>query len=109
MRFSVPFCYVVVNYLWECLLLRSPCLSSLVFFLITKIVRHAVMGMLPKNSLRKRMVTKLLIYPGPSHPHEDKLPADSTQSLLERTERIIADKRPMELRKNQDETYVEWP
>ena len=67
------------------------------------------MGMLPKNDLRKRHVTKLLIYPGPSHPHEDMLPLDSTQSLLEISERSPADKRPEDVRKHQDESYVQWP
>lgn len=77
--------------------------------LFPKILRRAVMGMLPKNSLRKRLVTKLLIYPGPSHPHEDRLPADSSQSLLERSERSLNDKRPPDIRKTQDENYIEWP
>ena len=66
------------------------------------------MGMLPKNGLRKRMVTKLLIYPGPSHPHDDKL-ADSAQSLLERSDRALIDRRPADIRKYQDENYTEWP
>ena len=67
------------------------------------------MGMLPKNGLRKRFATKLLIYPGPTHPHEDHLPMDTTQSLLERSDRTLRDRRPPEIRKNQDENYVPWP
>lgn len=67
------------------------------------------MGMLPKNGLRKRMVTKLLIYPGPSHPHDDQLPADSAVSLLERSDRTPVDRRPVDIRKYQDENYAEWP
>lgn len=67
------------------------------------------MGMLPKNGLRKRMVTKLLIYPGPSHPHEDRLPSDSAQSLLERSDRALKDRRPADIRKYQDDNYIEWP
>lgn len=74
-----------------------------------QILRRAVMGMLPKNSLRKRMVTKLLIYPGPSHPHDDQLPADSAQSLLERVDRALVDRRPADIKKYQDENYTEWP
>lgn len=67
------------------------------------------MGMLPKNSLRKRMVTKLLIYPGPSHPHDDQLPADSARSLLEKSDRKLIDRRPADIRKYQDDNYIEWP
>ena len=67
------------------------------------------MGMMPKNDLRKRLVTKLLIYPGPSHPHEDMLPLESTQSLLDVSERTPADKRSADVRKHQDENYVQWP
>ena len=34
----------------------------------------AVKGMLPKNSLSRRLVTKLKIYAGPEHPHEAQKP-----------------------------------
>ncbi|CAM9165833.1 unnamed protein product [Hapterophycus canaliculatus] len=74
-----------------------------------EILRRAVVGMLPKNGLRKRMATKLLIYPGPSHPHEDRLPEDSALSLLEKSDRKLADRRPEDIRKYQDDNYVEWP
>ena len=33
------------------------------------IIRHAVKGMLPKTKLGDKMITKLYIYPGPEHPH----------------------------------------
>jgi len=32
-------------------------------------IRHAVKGMLPKNKLGSRMITRLKIYAGPEHPH----------------------------------------
>jgi large subunit ribosomal protein L13 len=38
------------------------------------LVRLAVKGMLPKNRLSRRLVTKLKVYPGPSHPHEAQKP-----------------------------------
>jgi len=38
----------------------------------TKIIRHAVSGMLPKNKLRKRMLTRLRIYADEKHPYEDR-------------------------------------
>lgn len=37
------------------------------------IIRHAVWGMLPKNKLRDRMITRLFIYKDDKHPYEDKL------------------------------------
>ncbi len=35
----------------------------------TKIIKIAVSGMLPKNSLRKKLLARLKIYSGPDHPH----------------------------------------
>lgn len=39
-----------------------------------EIIKHAVKGMLPKNSLGKSMFKKLKIYTGPDHPHEAQMP-----------------------------------
>lgn len=39
----------------------------------TEIMRQAVWGMLPKNKLRAKLITRLYIYPGAQHPHEDKI------------------------------------
>jgi len=33
------------------------------------VIREAVYGMLPKNKLRARMITRLKLYKGPEHPH----------------------------------------
>jgi len=41
----------------------------------TEVIRIAVKGMLPKNSLGRQMLRKLKIYPGPDHPHEAQKPA----------------------------------
>jgi large subunit ribosomal protein L13 len=38
------------------------------------VLRFAVRGMLPKNSLGRRQLTKLKIYRGPNHPHEAQQP-----------------------------------
>jgi large subunit ribosomal protein L13 len=38
------------------------------------VVRLAVKGMLPKNRLSRRLVTKLKVYAGPDHPHEAQKP-----------------------------------
>lgn len=39
-----------------------------------EILRIAVRGMLPKNSLGRQMLRKLKIYAGPNHPHEAQKP-----------------------------------
>ncbi len=41
----------------------------------TEVIRTAVKGMLPKNSLGRQMLRKLKIYAGPNHPHEAQKPA----------------------------------
>ncbi len=40
----------------------------------TRVIEHAVRGMLPKNRLGRRMIKKLKVYAGPDHPHEAQLP-----------------------------------
>ena len=39
-----------------------------------KMIREAVLGMLPKNRLRKRMVKRLKIYVADQHPHAAQTP-----------------------------------
>ena len=41
----------------------------------TEVIRIAVKGMLPKNSLGRQMLRKLKLYAGPNHPHEAQKPA----------------------------------
>ena len=40
----------------------------------TEVIRTAVKGMLPKNRLAARQLTKLKIYAGPEHPHAAQSP-----------------------------------
>jgi large subunit ribosomal protein L13 len=40
----------------------------------TEVLRVAVKGMLPKNRLARRQLTKLKIYAGPEHPHAAQNP-----------------------------------
>ena len=40
----------------------------------TEVLRKAVKGMLPRNRLARRQLTKLKIYAGPEHPHEAQAP-----------------------------------
>ncbi|MEG3437393.1 50S ribosomal protein L13 [Pannus brasiliensis CCIBt3594] len=39
-----------------------------------RIVEHAVRGMLPKNSLGRKLFTKLKVYKGSEHPHQAQKP-----------------------------------
>ena len=39
-----------------------------------RVVHEAVRGMLPKNSLGRKMLDKLKVYAGPNHPHEAQKP-----------------------------------
>jgi large subunit ribosomal protein L13 len=41
-----------------------------------RVVRHAVRGMLPKNSLGRKLYRKLKVYCGPSHPHAAQKPEE---------------------------------
>jgi large subunit ribosomal protein L13 len=39
-----------------------------------RVIREAVLGMLPKNRLRKRMAARLLVYTDGQHPHQAQKP-----------------------------------
>jgi large subunit ribosomal protein L13 len=39
-----------------------------------QLIKLAVKGMLPKNRLSRKLVTKLKVYPGPDHPHDAQKP-----------------------------------
>ncbi len=41
----------------------------------TRVIEHAVKGMLPKNRLGRRMLRKLKVYAGPEHPHAAQQPS----------------------------------
>jgi large subunit ribosomal protein L13 len=43
-----------------------------------ELVRLAVKGMLPKNRLSRKLVTKLKVYAGPDHPHSAQKPQTLT-------------------------------
>ncbi|MBE3556437.1 MAG: 50S ribosomal protein L13 [Firmicutes bacterium] len=50
----------------------------------TRILEHAIKGMLPKNPLGRQMGRKLFVYAGPDHPHEAQRPVlwEGPQTLL---------------------------
>ena len=41
-----------------------------------RVVRNAVRGMLPKNTLGRKMLSKLRVYAGPDHPHASQQPEE---------------------------------
>ena len=41
-----------------------------------RIIYHAVKGMLPKNKLSARMISRLFVYPHSTHPHEAQKPVE---------------------------------
>ncbi len=38
-----------------------------------RVIKHAVWGMLPKNSLAKHILQRLKVYPGADHPHQAQI------------------------------------
>jgi large subunit ribosomal protein L13 len=45
-----------------------------------RLIAHAVAGMMPKNRLGRKLLTKLKIYRGSTHPHGAQSPAPMTAS-----------------------------
>jgi large subunit ribosomal protein L13 len=54
--------------------LRSVTYEELMKKRPDRVVEKAVRGMLPKNSLGRKMAKKLKVYAGPEHPHEAQKP-----------------------------------
>ena len=54
--------------------LRSRTLAEQLERRPTEVIRTAVKGMLPRNRLARRQITKLKVYAGPDHPHEAQNP-----------------------------------
>ena len=50
--------------------LKEQTLETLLDKTPTRVIKHAVKGMLPKNSMGRRMLSRLKLYAGDSHPHE---------------------------------------
>ncbi len=54
--------------------LREVTLRNLLQKHPTRVIEHAVRGMLPKNRLGRQMFKKLKVYAGPEHPHAAQQP-----------------------------------
>jgi large subunit ribosomal protein L13 len=56
--------------------LKSRTLGEMLERRPNEVLRKAVKGMLPKNRLAARQITKLKIYAGPEHPHAAQKPEE---------------------------------
>jgi len=54
--------------------LREESFENVVAKDATRVIEHAVRGMLPKNRLARRQITKLKVYTGAEHPHAAQAP-----------------------------------
>jgi large subunit ribosomal protein L13 len=54
--------------------LRSRTLEEMLERRPEEVIRRAVKGMLPRNRLARRQITKLKVYAGPEHPHAAQQP-----------------------------------
>jgi large subunit ribosomal protein L13 len=54
--------------------LRSRSLAEMLERRPEEVIRIAVKGMLPRNRLARRQITKLKVYAGPEHPHQAQQP-----------------------------------
>jgi large subunit ribosomal protein L13 len=54
--------------------IRSRSLAEQLAAAPEEVIRKAVRGMLPKNRLARKQLTKMKIYAGPEHPHEAQNP-----------------------------------
>ena len=50
--------------------LREQTLSRMLQKTPTRVIKHAVKGMLPKNAIGRRMLSRLKLYAGDTHPHD---------------------------------------
>jgi len=60
--------------------LKSTSLKRMLETHPTRVIEHAVKGMLPHNRLGAAMIKKLKVYPGAEHPHEAQVKAIEKES-----------------------------
>ena len=60
--------------------LKSTSLGRMMETHPTRVVEHAVKGMLPHNRLGAAMIRKLKVYPGAEHPHEAQVKLTEKES-----------------------------
>ncbi len=57
----------------------------------TRVIKKAVKGMLPKNSLGRHMLSRLKVYAGGEHPHEAQVNAGARASAAETSAEVEQD------------------
>ena len=57
----------------------------------TRVIKQAVKGMLPKNALGRRMLSRLKLYAGDSHPHEAQVTASQRAAETRQALELDAD------------------
>ena len=60
--------------------LKSTSLKRMMETYPTRVIEHAVKGMLPHNRLGAAMFKKLKVYPGAEHPHQAQVEATEKES-----------------------------
>ena len=66
--------------------LRERTLAEVLERTPTRVIEHAVKGMLPKSAIGRRMMSRLKLYAGSEHPHEAQTrvqPRDSSDEAQE--------------------------
>lgn len=58
--------------------LKEATLADVLMRHPTRVITHAVRGMLPRNRLGRAILKKLKVYPGPHHPHLAQKPEPLT-------------------------------
>ncbi len=66
--------------------LRSESLASLLQRRPTRVIEHAVRGMLPRTKMGDAMMSKLRVYAGPEHPHQGQVNPGSGAAKEEKKE-----------------------
>ena len=65
--------------------LKSITLEKMMETHPTRVIEHAVKGMLPKNRLNARMMKRLRVYAGDTHPHQGQISDTSAKAEESRT------------------------
>jgi large subunit ribosomal protein L13 len=63
--------------------LRERTLAEVLERTPTRVIEHAVKGMLPKSAIGRRMMSRLKLYAGNEHPHEAQTGAQQRESSVE--------------------------
>jgi len=74
--------------------LKEQTLATLMDKSPTSAIKHAVKGMLPKNSMGRRMLGCLKVYAGDAHPHEAQVIASEKAKAAETAETAAEPEKP---------------